>query len=292
MKLIINADDFGISPSTNEAICELANSGSITSTTVMVNMPYYEDIKELRDSVPKNLFSIGLHFNITQGKPISEQEEIRSLVDKEGNFFSPKRLRYRILAGRISLSEVQKEFTAQYERLAKLVGVVDHVDSHNDILKYRSTMKAVLSSKILNTESYLGFRTYNKTFIKQGVNTVHFSEPRISTLNIFGVKRVFIESVLRFNRKRADKKLKMCHGFLLDESMRALATLKFLTQLSQDLKSHSKVYEICCHPAKNPSDVPDTTLSATRLNEYEWLTNKNNIENLRKKIELISYNSL
>lgn len=44
MKLIINADDFGMTKSVNKAVAELAQLGTLTSTTVMVNMPYWRQI--------------------------------------------------------------------------------------------------------------------------------------------------------------------------------------------------------------------------------------------------------
>ncbi len=61
MKLIINADDFGLSPGVNEAILELGKLGTVTSTTVMTNMPYYKDIVKLLSL--KNI-GIGLHCNL------------------------------------------------------------------------------------------------------------------------------------------------------------------------------------------------------------------------------------
>ena len=49
MKIIINADDFGMTKSVNEAIIELLSIGSISSTSVMVNMEYASEAKQLLD---------------------------------------------------------------------------------------------------------------------------------------------------------------------------------------------------------------------------------------------------
>ena len=46
-KLIINADDFGISSSVNRAIVYAFSNNMITNTTLMVNMPYADEAVEL-----------------------------------------------------------------------------------------------------------------------------------------------------------------------------------------------------------------------------------------------------
>lgn len=43
MKLIINADDFGLSKGINKGIIEAYQAGLISSTTIMINMPYAEE---------------------------------------------------------------------------------------------------------------------------------------------------------------------------------------------------------------------------------------------------------
>lgn len=98
MKVIINADDFGLTRSVNDAIFELAQKGTITSTTVMTNMPFAEEAVEL---LPNKNISIGLHVTLTQGKPVSDPERIVSLVDKNGNFYPPAVLKNLINGGKV-----------------------------------------------------------------------------------------------------------------------------------------------------------------------------------------------
>ena len=80
MKLIINADDFGMAKSINNAVFELSALGSISSTSVMVNMPYAAEVTTLKN------IGVGLHVNLTQGKAILDKSEINSLVDENGDF--------------------------------------------------------------------------------------------------------------------------------------------------------------------------------------------------------------
>src|SRR5574344_1511671 len=61
-KIIINADDFGYSHAVNEAIVECFKRRYITQTTIMTNMPFYDEaVKYAKEN---NLMDkIGLHIS-------------------------------------------------------------------------------------------------------------------------------------------------------------------------------------------------------------------------------------
>ena len=92
-KLIVTADDYGMSKGVNAAIDAGIACGLITSTNVMTNMEYYQDAVKLRNTKA----SVGLHWTISAGKPVLSPEEIPSLVDEKGNFYAYPvfRSRYR-----------------------------------------------------------------------------------------------------------------------------------------------------------------------------------------------------
>ena len=86
-KLIINADDFGISHEVNEAITLCFNKNYINQTTIMVNMPYVDEAVELSKD---NGFSdrVGLHLNLVEGKPLTERIRDTIFCDEHGMFIS------------------------------------------------------------------------------------------------------------------------------------------------------------------------------------------------------------
>lgn len=84
--LIINADDFGLSPGVNQGIAEAYQAGGISSTTVMVNMPGFTDAVRLASLHPG--LGVGLHFNLTYGRPVSDPRLIPSLIQADGRFHS------------------------------------------------------------------------------------------------------------------------------------------------------------------------------------------------------------
>ena len=139
--LIINADDFGLLPEVNQGIIECFEAGSITSTTLMVNTQGATDAVELAQKHP--VLGVGLHFNLTQGKPIRSPVDIPSLVDDSGNFHNRSRFEKKMILGKIQPNDLKREFTAQCDRFGELGLEMTHIDSHHHIHVFPSIFKIV-----------------------------------------------------------------------------------------------------------------------------------------------------
>lgn len=127
--LIVNADDFGMTPGVNRAIIEAHTGGILTSTTLMANMPAFDDAVRLAKDHPS--LGIGLHFNITQGNPVAEVSRVRSLLNERGEFLGTSTaLLGRWLTGRLNIQEVEIELRAQIEKILQTGLRLTHVDSH------------------------------------------------------------------------------------------------------------------------------------------------------------------
>lgn len=128
--ILINADDFGLNSSCTEAICEAFDKELITDTTMVANGEAFQkalDAIEQHDLHNK----IGIHFNLTEGMPLTE--EIRKLESfADDGYFHGKINRIRPLS-KVEKKAVYEELTAQAKRL-KSVGVkISHADSHHHI---------------------------------------------------------------------------------------------------------------------------------------------------------------
>ena len=77
-RLIINADDFGLTPGINRAIIELHRAGVLTSATLMATGPAFDDAAALARSNPS--LGVGCHIVLTDGSPASPPETIPSLL--------------------------------------------------------------------------------------------------------------------------------------------------------------------------------------------------------------------
>ena len=129
MKLIINADDLGLCNSVNEAIYKVFKAGNLTSATMMVNMPGSANAIDLVKGGTGPI--IGLHFNLTEGRPISKAS---SLIGLEGFFLPRKELIKKVILNKIDPADVQNELLAQME-VFNCQGIpFYHVDSHQHIL--------------------------------------------------------------------------------------------------------------------------------------------------------------
>lgn len=130
-RIIINADDFGITKGVNRAIFKLAEAKIVTSTSVMSNIPHYLEIKNINSAT-----GIGIHLNLTIGKPVLPTKMISTLINKSGNFFNLPTLIKMTKNGKISKKEVEAEFDAQTKRLIDIGIQPDHINSHQSLLKY------------------------------------------------------------------------------------------------------------------------------------------------------------
>lgn len=130
MKLIINADDFGMSKTVNEAIVAGYNNGVLTSTCIMANMPGFEHALKCLEKMQG--IGLGIHLNIVEKKttlPSNHREHNSKLYNKEG-CFNNGFVRTLIKSyDEDFMMEVENEFRSQIEKVLEHAEV-DHIDSH------------------------------------------------------------------------------------------------------------------------------------------------------------------
>ena len=129
--LIVNADDYAMSPGVSRGVLEAHTRGLVTSTTAVVNTPgATEALAAARAGAPR--LGLGLHVNLSFGRPVLLPSVVPSLVGEDGHFFSGARLLDAM--DRFRADDVRREMAAQFARFAELVGrPPDHLDSHQHI---------------------------------------------------------------------------------------------------------------------------------------------------------------
>ena len=128
-KLIITADDYGMSKAVNEAIDSGIAVGLITSTNVMTNMPYYQEACKLKNNPD---LSVGIHWVLTCGKPVLSAEDIPTLVSQNGDFYPYSEFCKRYRKKLISNEDIKKELRAQYQRYVEIMGEPDYWNTHQN----------------------------------------------------------------------------------------------------------------------------------------------------------------
>ena len=127
--VVINGDDGGLHPDTDTALLRSAETGVLSSASVVANGPTCEDFVRRAHDLD---LGIGLHVNLTSGRPLTHAP---SLVDAAGFFRRTPGLKVWEpgVLGAFDPHEVNAEVAAQWARLASLAGRLDHVDGHNHV---------------------------------------------------------------------------------------------------------------------------------------------------------------
>jgi len=126
-RAIVNADDFGFSPSVTEGILRAHREGVVTSTTVMAGAPDAERAVGLLASAPD--LGVGVHLNASQGRCLSAAGE--ALAGRDGvmrrtgiGLIFACALRPRLLRA------IEAEFDAQIRWLLDRGVTPTHLDTH------------------------------------------------------------------------------------------------------------------------------------------------------------------
>lgn len=124
--LVINADDFGLTPGVNEAVIRAHQGGVLTSATLMAGGLAWQEAVELSKATPS--LGVGVHLTLTALKPVLPPEQIPSLVGRSGGF-----RRQFWWAPLWRKAEVEREWRAQITRLMEAGLRPTHLDSHHHV---------------------------------------------------------------------------------------------------------------------------------------------------------------
>jgi len=131
-RIIINADDFGLCKGVNEAVAKAHDVGVLTSATLMVNMPAAEDAVEIAKLKPS--LGVGVHLNLSEGRPVSKENRVNCLLDGDGRFaYSPLKLSAMCIALHTIRHAVETELAAQIQWVIDRGLMPTHLDSHKHI---------------------------------------------------------------------------------------------------------------------------------------------------------------
>jgi predicted glycoside hydrolase/deacetylase ChbG (UPF0249 family) len=150
-RLIVNADDFGLTRGVNRAIMELHQAGVLTSTTLMANAAASDDAIQLALANPA--LGVGCHIVLVDGAPVLSPSEIPSLTRGSGTTFRTSIGRFvRDLYGpgktasscSALAAEIEAEVTAQIRLLQSRGLRLTHVDTHKHTHMFPAVLLPVL----------------------------------------------------------------------------------------------------------------------------------------------------
>jgi hopanoid biosynthesis associated protein HpnK len=128
-RLIVNADDLGLSSSVNEAVIRAHREGILTTASLMVNENGFDQAVKLAKENPE--LGVGLHLTLLQGHSAFPSEKIPGLVNVRGEFSeSPVGVGMNYFFKCSLREQLRAEIHAQFEKFHATGLPLDHVNGH------------------------------------------------------------------------------------------------------------------------------------------------------------------
>lgn len=244
MKIIINADDYGLDEEANQGILTLVRAGVLSSLSIMANMADDYALKNI--AIHTNTVSTGIHVTLNEGKPVSNPVQIRSLLDENGYFFSSSELLRKFSCGLVKPYHIELEIRNQMGRLRDFGIDISHADSHQHLHQYPFLGKIILA-----------------VLQKEGIKKVRRCLPETTT----DFRRKVLNG-FHFLSKNNLKPFKSPELLVTSFALQKDANLAIFESSMQDLKARKiSVAEFMCHPAL--SNREDSYLN--RKAEFDFL---------------------
>jgi hopanoid biosynthesis associated protein HpnK len=142
-RLIVNADDFGLSRSVNEAVIRAHREGILTTTSLMANEPGFDDAVRLASENPK--LGVGLHLTLLMGHSALPRGRIPGLVNPRGEFSnSPVGVGMSYFFKRSLREQLRAEIHAQFEKFHATGLPLDHVNGHLHLHLHPTVFKILM----------------------------------------------------------------------------------------------------------------------------------------------------
>jgi predicted glycoside hydrolase/deacetylase ChbG (UPF0249 family) len=265
-RLILNADDFGLTRGINRAVIELHRAGVLTSTTLMATGPAFDDAAALALANPG--LGVGCHLVFTDGMPISHPDSIPTLLGADGKTFRPSLIDFAVavLRGIVRVSDIARETQAQIQKLQRAGLDVTHVDTHK-----HTHLLPRIAATVVHIAARCGIGSIrNPIEPRWSVALSHASWKRhlgMRLMDRFGPS---------FNRLTADARSR---GLIPDGTLGIAVTgllnpprLRAMLDCLVRQRANA-TFELLCHPGYNDADLDAqaTRLRASRELEYRTL---------------------
>lgn len=251
-RLILNADDFGLTLGVNRAISELHQAGALTSATLMANGAAFEDAIAIAHANPR--LGVGCHISLVDGIPVAHPQSIPTLLGSDGKTFRSSILDFTqaLFRGDIREDDIEREALAQLQKLQRCGVDVTHLDTHKHTHLFPSVARPLL---------HLAERA------SIGAIRNPFEPAWARDLGHGGLLRRIQLLLLNRQQSRFLQLDQLRHGHVVttDGTLGISATGHLNARTLADLINAlppEGTFELCCHPGYNDSDLASIT---TRL---------------------------
>jgi hopanoid biosynthesis associated protein HpnK len=278
-RLIVNADDFGLTSGVNRAIVELHQAGVLTSATLMARAAATDEAIQLAKSTPG--LGVGCHVVLVDGEPVRSGAQLPMLtIPATGRFHRTLGAFLKAaLTGKINSAEIEAEAHAQISSINARGLTLTHIDTHKHTHMFPQVLRPVLRAA-----RACGIRTVRNPFEPSWSVKATPGAPYLRRVQV-GVLRML---EWRFRRIVAEEGFTTTDGAI---GVLATGTLDkpAIASLLRALPEGG-CYELVTHPGYNDADLAaaNTRLLDSRETEREALLALRDARNF----DLIAFNRL
>jgi hopanoid biosynthesis associated protein HpnK len=286
--LIVNADDLGWTQGVNRGIAEAHRNGIVTSTSLLANGCAFEE--GVQSALQSPRLGVGVHLNLSDGKPLAPATQVKSLLDENGNFSGgPETLLFRLTAKILDAREVELEWNAQIEKVRAAGIRPTHLDGHKHV-----QMLPGLFAVALRLAKKHGIEAVRVSHEASSLRAALNSGGELLGLMLKqGVQARGLKLLARDARKMAERAGIAAADYFCGIAQTGVLTKKGIQQMLASLPEGTT--ELMCHPGYADAELEKsaTRLQKSRQTELEILTDKE----IRKSIaalgiRLINYGEI
>ena len=185
MRIIINADDFGISNNVNSSIIYCYQKGCLTSTSLMAKGKAFDHAVKLFEENPG--IGVGAHLTLDESFNILNNDS--ALNNNKKEFYSKDYVINNLKRNKFNNSDIINEYCQQIEKILERGINISHLDHHHHLHLYLQSLRAVIyvakkykikfirSEKIImHHKKSIGkkiYRNFHQLYVKLHHNTIN-----------------------------------------------------------------------------------------------------------------------
>jgi chitin disaccharide deacetylase len=257
VRLIVNADDYGHTPSCSAGIRRAHLEGIVTTTTTMMNC--YDAVPALRiarEETPE--LGVGVHLVLTHGAPLLPPERVPTLVRRDGQFFELAELPQAMRS--VDVGQLRDEWRAQIEAFLETGTTIDHLDSHHHVsflfdkalpivYDFASEYNVPIRNPLAGYEAFKaspGFVDVANDGRRLALNLMETSPVRYPDTVVlhFYNKGISLDNLLDIIDTLPDGTAEiMCHPAIVDDELMQITTYHTMRGVELDLLTDARVID-------------------------------------------------
>ncbi len=255
-KIILCADDYGQNQPISQAIIALLEKNRLSATSCMTTSVFWpEHAKWLQPFTFQ--IDIGLHFNLTEGKPLSKE------LQGSHGFLPLPRLLLKAYGRLLNKDAVEAELNAQLDAFVASMGKLpDFVDGHQHVHQLpivRDALLAVYNQRLRASHCYL--------------RCVHEPKVYLRVRTHKDIKGLLIQLLGASKFKKMLIKHHIPHNAAFAGIYAFQDSQKYPWYFSRFLAQSKNLGIIMCHPGMQVADITDIMAKA-RFDEFVYLASQ------------------